>query len=227
MRSSSQRSSSTRPSIIRATRSSRERSRSLSPLAGSPLESGRSSGASPPALVPGAGAGVGRRRARAWLGTAVAGVDPRRDPGGAGGLWHTAADPQEQQRQRVLARRLAARARAAPRHLDMVDRGLVRLGARAAAAAPQRALVGAGGRPPRRRPPAVRQRRPSAGSARPRRPAPRSSAAGRAWRLSTLAIYTRRTCRRCRRRGATARTRADQRRRRTSGPSRSRPGRAA
>ena len=144
------------------------------------------------------------------LGTAVAGVDPRRDTGGAGGLWHTAADPQEQQRhaRACMATCGSGRCNATPpRH------------GRPSSRTARRPSRGSG---PTRR---ARRRRwsPTAGADRQRfgsrdrvrarrdrdAPARRPARASGHRRDHLHPLFTRRTRRRCRRRGVTARTRAD------------------
>src|SRR4029079_7135793 len=74
-----------------------------------------------------------RSGAAARFRPAVATIDPRRHTGRTGRLRYAATDPQQQQRECVLTGRLAARTRAAPRDLDVIDGRLVRLGARTAA----------------------------------------------------------------------------------------------
>ncbi len=107
----------------------------------------------------------------------------RAEPGRPGGHGRRST-PRPRPGGRPPARRRGSTAAAAPaaclqgdlrlghvhRHadLDVVDRGLVRLGARTPAATPQRPLVGTGRRPARRRRRAVRRRRPSCGVRRDR-----------------------------------------------------------
>ena len=147
IRSSSQRSSSLSPSSMRATRSSRERSRSP----------GRVTGRGGRIVLTLAGAGVAGARAGRRLagragpvgvGAPVAGVDPGRRTRRPGGVGHAAAHPHQQQREGMLAGQFAARAGTPPAGLDVIDQRLVGLGARAATATPQGTFVAAQPRPP-------------------------------------------------------------------------------
>ena len=77
-----------------------------------------------------------RARRRARRGACPSGDGGRRD-----GFRHDPPHPHHQQGEGVLARQLAARARAPPRDVDVIDGRLVRLGARPAAPPPHRSLV--------------------------------------------------------------------------------------
>ena len=78
-------------------------------------------------------------------------LQPRRDVGGRNGLGDVPADPQQQQREGVLARHPSARARAPDADVTVVDDRVVRFGAAPAERPPHRVVVGTEMRPAARR----------------------------------------------------------------------------
>ena len=193
MRSSSHRSSSTRPSRMRATRSSRARSPSAggsgsgrsdgsgsSPVPGcrrcsAPASLRRRSPLDPASRIRlGAGfvAGFGRRT----VGASGPCTGPAGDGRPAGRFGHHAAHPHDEQGDGVLARQLAAGARAPPRDVDVIDRRLVRLGPRPTAATPQRPVVAPQTGPPLRHRDRPRPRPATTATAPPPPPARSSNA---------------------------------------------------
>ena len=98
-----------------------------------------------PGLDRGRRAVTGRARRCAWTGVGDssrgAGREPLRHPLRPDGRGHVPLGRQQQQPERVLARHLSARARAAPGRRGTVHHHLVRLGRRAAVEAPDADIV--------------------------------------------------------------------------------------